>query len=175
MKKIEVLAYLGKVARAKSEGAAEINSFYADMNTIMHRLLHEAARNYMSPEEVAKASGFTTKRVRQMMRDVGLNPRDGKNLLQRKAAEALANNAALLGIEPSEMDLMSPLAYLPMGSEMKRELQDATISKVEESEISGNDEYERLVNVIYDAMPWEGETYQAAAESIANAVVKAGW
>lgn len=28
-----------------------------------------------------------------------------------------------------------------------------------------------LANVVYDAMPWEGETYQAAAESIAAAVV----
>ena len=30
--------------------------------------------------------------------------------------------------------------------------------------------FEKLADVIYDAMPWEGETYQAAAESIAAAV-----
>lgn len=35
--------------------------------------------------------------------------------------------------------------------------------------------FDELADVIYDAMPWEGETYQAAAESIAVAVINAGW
>lgn len=130
---------LGQIAEAKRERAKRIAEFDSGVAAVMSRLLHEAARNYMSVEEVAKAGGFTVKRVRQMMRDVGLNPRDGKNLLSKKAAEALSNNAALLGVEPGEMDLMSPLAYLPMGEQLRRELQDKTVSKVTElPEVSGN-------------------------------------
>lgn len=130
MKRLDVIALLEAVRDAKKEWTIARITFDSDVHAIMRRLLHEAAHNYMSPEDVAKASGFTTKRVRQMMRDIGLNPRDGKNLLNRKAAEALATNADLMGIEPRDMDLMSPLAYLPMGSVLKRQLQDRAVSQV---------------------------------------------
>jgi hypothetical protein len=53
------------------------------------------------------------------MRNSGLDPRQGKSLLAKTAAEHLQENAALMGIEPHEMDLMSPLAYLPMGQELR--------------------------------------------------------
>lgn len=146
MKKFDVIIALESVQSAKREWAAGVTMFNASVDTLMSRLLHEAAANYMSPEEVARASGFTPKRVRQMMRDRGLNPRDGKTVLNQKASEALANNAALLGIEPSEMDLMSPLAYLPMGEKMKRELQDKTVSQVHE--VSGNDHHASKAKII---------------------------
>jgi len=168
MKKADIIEALVKVRVAKAQWAVAQTKFNSDVEAIMTRLLHEAAVARMSDTEVANASGFTVKRIRMIMRVIGLNPRDGKNLLSAKAAEALANNATLLGIEPSEMDLMSPLAYLPMGEQMKRELQEKTVSQV--TEVSGNF-YERLADTIYNAMPWEGETYQAAAESIASAVL----
>lgn len=139
MKKLDVIVQLEKVHEAKAQWAKAQMDFNTSIEYMMARLLREAAVNYMSPEEVARASGFTTKRVRQLMRDAGLNPRDGKTMLSKRASEALAENAALMGIEPSEMDLMSPLAYLPMGSKMKRELQDLTVSQVTEiPEVSGN-------------------------------------
>lgn len=130
MKKLDVILALRELREAKYQWAKAQTKFNSDVTAIMTRLLHEAAANLMSDREVANESGFTIKRVRQMMRDIGLNPRDGKTLLSSKAAEALANNATLLGIEPSEMDLMSPLAYLPMGEQMKRELQDKAVSQV---------------------------------------------
>lgn len=139
MKKFDVLLALQDVRSAKHEWAKAQTKFNSDITAVMTRLMFEAARNFMSPEEVAKESGFTTKRVRQMMRDIGLNPRDGKTVLNRLASEALANNAALMGIEPDEMDLMSPLAYLPMGSVMKRELQDRAVSQVDPDEFPETD------------------------------------
>ena len=134
MQKFDVVIALEGVREAKAEWAKAVTKFNADVEYVMARLLHEAARNYMSAEEVAKASGFTVKRVRTLMRAAGLDPRSGKTLLAKKAAEALADNAALLGIEPHEMDLMSPLAYLPMGEKMRRELQERSVSQVTEME-----------------------------------------
>lgn len=134
MKKADIIEALHKVREAKHVWAREQATFNSSVEAVMTRLLHEAAVQRMSPEEVARESGFTPKRIRAIMRIIGLNPRDGKHLLSAKAGEALANNAALLGIEPRDMDLMSPLAYLPMGEQMKRELQQRTVSQVTELE-----------------------------------------
>lgn len=149
MRKFDVVIALEAVNEAHKKWTQARLEFLSGSNAVMSRLIREAAVNFMSAEEVAKASGFTTKRVRQIMRDAGLNPKSGKHLLSKTAAEALASNAVLLGIEPSEMDLMSPLAYLPMGEKMKRELQDKQISQVtelDETEIPET-EVERLAEV----------------------------
>lgn len=134
MLKFHVVSALENLRDAKAEWAKAVTKFNADVEFMMRRLLHEAAHNYMSAEEVARASGMTTKRIRDLMRKNGLNPRDGKTLLAKHAAEALHENSALLGIEPHEMDLMSPLAYLPMGKALREELQNQTISQVHEIE-----------------------------------------
>lgn len=140
MNKSEIITALTRVSEAKEAHAARISEYQSGLNAVMRRLLHEAMAARMSPEEVGRLSGFTTKQIRARMKVIGLSPSNGKTVLSQKAAEALANNAALLGIEPSEMDLMSPLAYLPMGEQMKRQLQDQTVSQVHEveSEVSGN-------------------------------------
>lgn len=138
MQRFDVVIALEGIREARVKWHEANMKFHADVETLMSRLLNEAAVNFMSAEEVAKASGITVKRIRQAMRDRGLNPKSGKRLLSKQAAEALANNSALMGIEPHEMDLMSPLAYLPMGEKMKRELQDKTVSQVHE--VSGNPE-----------------------------------
>jgi hypothetical protein len=142
MQKFDVVIALEGVREAKWAWAKAVTKFNADIEYIMARLLHEAARNYMSPEEVAHASGFTTKRIRILMRAAGLDPKKGKTLLSKLAAETLAENAALMGIAPHEMDLMSPLAYLPMGDKMRRELAEQAVSRVtelpEDDAVSGN-------------------------------------
>lgn len=122
MEKFGVQLNLEAVRDAKAAWDKARRQFDADVDYVMTRLLHEAAVNYMSAEQVAKASGLTVKKVRALMRGVGLNPRNSKRLLAAAAADALRDNAALLGIEPHEMDLMSPLAYLPMGSELRERL-----------------------------------------------------
>lgn len=81
------------------------------------RLLHEAAINYMSVDQVSKASGLTRRRIRSIMRDHGLDPKRTKTVLSKTAAEAVQNNAAQLGVKPDQISLLSPLAYLPLGSE----------------------------------------------------------
>lgn len=132
MKRHEVIGYLIQIKEAREVFAKTQTKFASDVDAMMNRLIHEGARNFMSAEEIARAAGMPVKRIRAFMRSAGLSPSDSKTLLSKKAAEALANNSALLGIEPSEMDLMSPLAYLPMGSVMKRELQDRSVSQVTE-------------------------------------------
>lgn len=132
MNKPQIIAALDKVRRAKEAHADRITEYNSGLNAVMRRLLHEAMAARMSPEDVAVLSGFTAKQVRARMRNIGLSPSNGKTVLSQMAAEALANNAALMGIEPAEMDLMSPLAYLPMGEQMRRQLQDQTVSQVHE-------------------------------------------
>lgn len=146
MKKFDVVLALSKIREANALWTKQRLAFNSDVDDLLRRLLHEAAHNFMSVEEVSKASGFTPKRVRELMRRAGLNPKDGKRLLSKKAAEALANNSALLGIEPGEMDLMSPLAYLPMGEQLKRQLHK-TVSQVHELPVEG---YADIDHAIHD-------------------------
>lgn len=141
MKKFDVQIALEGIAEAKGKWSAGMRKFNDDVDHVMARLLHEAAANFMSVNEVAQASGLTTMRVRKMMRDAGLDPRKNKTLLAKSAADALQSNADLLGIEPHEMDLTSPLAYLPMGDELRQRLLDARVHRVTElpeDEVSGN-------------------------------------
>ncbi len=136
MKRSEVETAFENLRDAKGAWAQRHREFNDGVAQIMRLLMHEAAVNYMSHHDVARMSGYSVKRVRDLMRAAGLNPRDGKRLLSQKAAEALANNAALMGIEPGEMDLMSPLAYLPMGSVMKRELAESRTARVNEQPLA---------------------------------------
>lgn len=119
MKKQEVLDGLAGIATAKRKWNTARLKFLSDVEAVMQRLFLEAAVNRMTAAEVGKAVGLSQPEVRRYMRKFGMNPKDGKTLLAKQAGDALTKNAALLGIEPSEMDLMSPLAYLPMGSQMR--------------------------------------------------------
>jgi len=130
MQKLNVQLALESVREARTQWSKANTEFNSGLMEALRFLLHEAVRNYMSPEEVARHSGLTTKRVRILMREYGLNPRDGKRVLSNAAAKALAENAELLGIDPSEMDLTSPLAYLPMGKHLRDTLREQTISRV---------------------------------------------
>ena len=124
MNKTAVVISLAAIREARAKWVAAHAGFNTDVDKIMKRLLNEAAVNMMNADEVARLSGLTVKRVRIMMRANNLNPRNGKRLLARTASETLAANAELMGIEPREMDLMSPLAYLPMGSHLREFLRN---------------------------------------------------
>jgi hypothetical protein len=133
MRTFDVQIALEAVAEARDKWDTARRRFNSEVQYVMARLLNEAAVNRMSVEQVAAASGLTPKRVRAMMRENGLNPKQGKGLMARNAAKTLAENAALLGVEPHEMDLTSPLAYLPMGSELKRFLETEAMQGVKEA------------------------------------------
>lgn len=107
---------LRKVAEARKEWALAQAKFNADIEDTLDVLLNEAAANRMSPEQIGRSLGKPPSRVRDLMRRHGLNPRDGKNVLAKQAAEALEHNAAVMGIDVTDIDLTSPLAYLPAGA-----------------------------------------------------------
>lgn len=127
MDKFGVQLALENIDEARTKWGSAQTEFTRAVNKMMGRLLHEAARNMMSAEDVARYSGMTVKRVRALMREHGLNPRDGRRMLADKAAKTLAENAALMGVDPLAMDLTSPLAYLPMGNEMRDSLQSQAV------------------------------------------------
>lgn len=108
------------------------NIYRENERFVLKRLIYEAAYRCIGLEEVAKASGLTVKRVRALMREFDLNPRMGRGLLSEAAAKALRSNADLMGVEPQHVDLTSPLAYLPMGEQMKEQLIAARISRVDD-------------------------------------------
>lgn len=116
----EVLAAFAEVDRIRQEWLKAERVYKHRIGLVLTRLLAEAVKNRMSVAQIAQASGLTPKRIRAEMRAIGLDPKKGKSVLSRGAADALHSNAELLGIEPSEMDLTSPLAYLPMGEELKK-------------------------------------------------------
>jgi len=135
MKRLDVVIALEGLREAREKWGKARSEFFSGYEAVLTRLVHEGAANFMSDRDIATALGVSPGTVRKKMRAIGLDSRS-KTTLSQKAAEALANNAALMGIEPHEMDLMSPLAYLPMGEKMKRELQDKRVSQVHE--VSGN-------------------------------------
>jgi DNA-binding transcriptional ArsR family regulator len=109
---------------------------YQDMrreaDKILNRLIHEGIANWMSVEQIATAIDMTPKQVRLHMRRHGLEPKNGRSALAHAAAEALRTNADLLGVDPLDMDLTSPLAYLPMGSDLRKKLQSEAVQGVKD-------------------------------------------
>lgn len=130
MQKFEVEIHLARLAEARAELNRRVREFNDNSDRALKRLIHEAAANRMSAQEVGKHAGMSTAAVKTKMKKFDLNPSKGKSLLSKQAAETLASNAELLGIEPHEIDLMSPLAYLPAGKDLFPE----TVSKVTEVE-----------------------------------------
>lgn len=128
MKKFEIILALEQVAAARKKWNQAERKFRSDLGSVMRRLILEAAHNRMSAEDVGRNSGYSAREIRRMMRDSGLDPKKGKTLLAKQSADALAENAALLGVDPHEMDLTSPLAYLPMGSELRRFLETSRVT-----------------------------------------------
>lgn len=132
MEHVEIERALNQVAYSRSQWNKAKNDFDKAAEKVTHRLMLEAAVAKMSVQQVASCLKVTPKRVRELMRRFGMNPKSGKTLLAKDAAEALSANAELLGVNPKDFDLMSPLAYLPAGSVLKQQM--SGISQVTEVE-----------------------------------------
>lgn len=130
MNKFDVEMQMHKLADQQEAWHHAHRGFRDAYRALRLRLVLEGLRLYMSVEDVAKMLEVSQRDVRDDMRRAHLNPKRSKTMLAKSAADALNGNASLLGIEPGQVDLLSPLAYLPMGDRMRRELQDQTLSEV---------------------------------------------
>lgn len=145
MDRFGVQLNLEEVKRAREQWAEAKATFDANIDFMMRRLILEAATNRMSADDIARYSGFSVKNIRARFRMMRINPHKSKSLISKQAADAMATNAELMGIEPHEIDLTSPLAYLPMGEELRVKLQEQTIARVDIEEAS---EVERLRDML---------------------------
>lgn len=119
----EIQASFEKVNAAREQMKLAVASTEAEVDRVVTRLLHECLSKRRSPEQIAEMAGWRVQEVRAAMRARGINPKSGKTVLAKQSASALIDNAHLLGIEPEDMDLTSPLAYLPMGAELRKFLE----------------------------------------------------
>lgn len=181
MRKFDVIIALEGIKEAGEKWRKARREYDQNVALLMRRLIHEAAANYMSDLDVARASGLHIRQVRRHMKAAGLDFYRGKTLLAGKASEVLASNAEIMGIEPHEMDLTSPLAYLPMGSQMRQRLQDGSVSKVTELAEAGEGA-EFLETMTEDVAAWwhahEGVRSVSAedtAADLAASLLAAGW
>lgn len=118
MNKFEIVINLEHIAEQRNKWNAAYNEFGKAVDQSMRRLIHEAAAQRMSVFEVSKAVGMAPSQIKTRMRAMNLNPTTGKTLLSRQAAAVLESNAEIMGIKPHEIDLMSPLVYLPAGKDV---------------------------------------------------------
>lgn len=140
MNQQEITAALGDLREARAKWHKGRTDFLATYNTLLSRLIYEALANFMGEPHIAVALGVTRSSVRAHMRGMGLDPRAGQRALNAKASDAMLENAALMQIDPKDMDLTSPLAYLPMGKDLRKQLQDRTVRLVDpdDESVSGN-------------------------------------
>ena len=124
MNKYDIEMNLERSATLRETWSKAIAEYRKQYLSIMARLIHEAAAQHMSVKQVAALAGIKPREMRALMKRVGLDPRMNRALLADIAAKALAENAELLGIDPREMDLTSPLAYLPMGEQLRIEIRE---------------------------------------------------
>lgn len=171
MNKATVVAALNQVREAHKKWNTARAKYKADETALMRRLALEGALNYMSPEDIAAESGLTLRGVRLMLRADGLDPRRSKTVLSKHAARTLADNAALLGIEPRDMDLTSPLAYLPMGSNLRQVLGASVTADVLDAE-TGYDEAEKRIGT---ALALGIETGDVTGLDVRDATQVAAW
>lgn len=132
MKQFEVNLALKALGEEMKKWKVAYREAAAESEKILTRLIHEAIANRMSVEQIAEDIWLTPATVRMKMRRMGLDPKKGKTALAHAAAEALRTNAELLGVDPLDIDLTSPLAYLPMGSELRKKLQSDAVQGVKE-------------------------------------------
>ena len=126
MEKFEIQINLEHIKDAKAKAVAANREFLNRVDKALTRLIYEGAAARMSAVQIAKLSGFSTAQIKARMKNLDLNPTNGKTLLSRHAAAVLEHNAEILGIRPADIDLMSPLAYLPAGNLLKAEVSSVT-------------------------------------------------
>ena len=123
MRREHIRATFEKINEAHHQWKTEQGKMRAEADRVLTRLLNECLAKRMSPEHIAEMAGWPVRDVRSAMRARGIDPKAGKGVLSKQSASALIDNANLLGVEPEEMDLTSPLAYLPMGSQLREFLE----------------------------------------------------
>lgn len=151
MNKTDVITLLASVKRVRSAFADMRAHHDAEVTTAMRRLVLEGATHYLSAEEMGDAAGYTAKAIRSMLRNEGVDPRLKKTMLSKHAAKTLSDNAALMSVEPGDL-LLSPLAYLPAGPGLVREVQDAAVSQVTEVEEIEDDDLRTAVSLLRKMM-----------------------
>lgn len=132
MDRMALLFAFETLANAMEEWKKAYAKFSADFERGLVKCMYAAMMNGMSIEQFADGLGMTPKTVRALMRKHGLDPKKGKRFLSDAAAKALQENAELLGIDPVHMDLTSPLAYLPMGSDLRASLESEAVKGVKD-------------------------------------------
>jgi len=161
MKMTDVLEGLRQMREAREAWGRGRTEFFAAYDIMLTRYMYEAFANSMSVEHIANALNVTPKTIRTKMRSLNLDPRAGVRALNKAASQAMLDNAALMGIDPRDMDLTSPLAYLPMGSDLRRKLDEQRL-KAAEPEFPET-EVERLT-AVFKAAWHERDAYWRAAE-----------
>lgn len=127
MDREQIIDRLSDVKDARKEWREAKRKFDQDSRKAMTRLVLEAARNRMSVEQIGKASGMTRREVRQYLRGWGVEPNEGINAASDAAADVLTLNAERLGVDPGQIDLMSPLVYLPLGNDVTRVIESGAV------------------------------------------------
>lgn len=119
MERHAVLAEMNRIREATAQWTEARKNFNADVDKMLDRLILEAAQHRFSVTDLAGALGLTPRATRALMRAKGINPKYSSLFLSHHASRTLQANAEILGVDPSEIDLLSPLAYLPAGSKLK--------------------------------------------------------
>lgn len=120
MNRAETRDALDEFGAAREKWLEAIATYKQDSDYAIRVLLLQSSRLYLSVEEVSRRTGLPARRVRKIMRESGLNPYAGGRALSQAASDALIENSEKLGVDVTEMDLMSPLAYLPAGDKISR-------------------------------------------------------
>ncbi len=134
MNRGEVIEALEAVRDAHVAWRKAKKEYELRLTSTMKRLVHEAARATVSVDEMALYSGLSKTRIRAMMRQAGINPHRGKALLSRQSAEVLRTNAGVMGVDPSEINLNTLLAYLPAGSLFLETVSVSEVTEIPEGE-----------------------------------------
>lgn len=116
----KMLAELRRQREAWKDARREFQSEYAET---LRWLILEAAATLYSLQEISEILDVPQKTIKAIAKKDDLNFKHDRVLLSHSAVNALRENAALMGINPEDFDLLSPLAYLPMGEELRKSLQ----------------------------------------------------
>lgn len=173
----QVTAGLKQMRSAREAWGKGRTEFFAAYDVLLRRYIYEACANYMGAAQIAEALGVGASTVRAKMRSLDLDPRGGKRSLNAAASQAMMENSALMGIDPADMDLTSPLAYLPMGSVLRKQLEMQTLSavtEVEDTVVSRNKLEDRLYRVIVSRFEGMGEawTTDSSGDTLARAAAQ---
>jgi len=118
----QIRSGLRQIGQARAAWHEGITNFRASVEGITDRFLVEAARDRIAVHEVARLLGVRPAWVRSRMRDIGFETGRSEAALSRQAHAIIERNAEILGIDIKDIDLTSPLAYLPAGKDLLKQI-----------------------------------------------------